>query len=123
MCDSHHINEDVLELTVRAALAGMDNASDVIEESYAEVLGVGNCAELDQVQQDIITIQKAVLALLRAQKKQGAMSKMDYEIKIVSYNQQMDELQEQKRDLKATAGRLVEVKYWMDAFMERIHSG
>ena len=69
---------------------------------------------------DIITIQKAVLALLRAQ---GAMSKMDYEIKIVSYNQQMDELQEQKRDLKATAGRLVEVKYWMDAFMERIHSG
>ena len=54
MCDSHHINEDVLELTVRAALAGMDNASDVIEESYVEVLGVGNCAELDQVQQDIL---------------------------------------------------------------------
>ena len=48
---------------------------------------------------------------------------MDYEIKVASYNKQMDELQEQKRDLKATAGRLVEVKYWMDAFREHIHSG
>ena len=31
---------------------------------------------------------------------------MDYEIKVASYNRQMDELQGRQRELKATAGRL-----------------
>lgn len=35
----------------------------------------------------------------------------------------MDELQERQRELKATAGRFAEVKYWMDAFKEHVHSG
>lgn len=48
---------------------------------------------------------------------------MEYEIKIASYSQQMDELQERQRKLKATAGRFAEVKYWMDALKEHIHSG
>ena len=48
---------------------------------------------------------------------------MDYEVKITSYSQQMDELQERQRELKATAGRFAEVKYWMDAFKEHVHSG
>ena len=47
---------------------------------------------------------------------------MDYEIKIASYSQQMDELQERQRELKATAGRFAEVKYWMDTFKEHVHS-
>lgn len=94
----------------------------MVEESCAEVLDAGNRAELDQVQLDIITIQEAVLALHKAQ-KQGAVSEMDYEIKIASYSQQMDELQKRQRELKATAGRFAEVKYWMDAFKEHVHSG
>lgn len=48
---------------------------------------------------------------------------MDYEIKIASYSQQMDELQERQREFKATAGRFAEVKYWMDTFKEHVHSG
>ena len=48
---------------------------------------------------------------------------MDYEIKNASYSQQMDELQERQRKLKATAGRLTEVKYWMDTLKDHIHSG
>ena len=43
---------------------------------------------------------------------------MDYEIKVASYNKQMDELQGRQREFKATAGRLR-----MDAFREHIHSG
>lgn len=35
----------------------------------------------------------------------------------------MDELQERQRELKATAGRFAEVKYWMDAFKEHVHGG
>ena len=48
---------------------------------------------------------------------------MSYEIKIASYSQQMDELQERQREIKATAGRFAEVKYWMDAFKEHVRSG
>lgn len=51
------------------------------------------------------------------------MSEMDYEIKIASYSQQMDELQERQRELKTTAGRFAEVKYWMNAFKEHVRSG
>ena len=51
------------------------------------------------------------------------VNEMDYEIKIASYSQQMDELQERHRELKATAERFAEVKYWMDAFKEHVHSG
>ena len=74
------------------------------------------------MQKDIIAIQEAVLSLHKAQ-QQGAVSEMDYEIKIASYSQQMDELQERQRELKATAGRFAEVKYWMDTFKEHVHSG
>ncbi len=35
----------------------------------------------------------------------------------------MDELQERQRELKATAGRFAEVKYWMNTFKEHVHSG
>ena len=51
------------------------------------------------------------------------LSEMGYEIKIASYSQQMDELQERQRELKATVGRFAEVKYWMDTFKEHVHSG
>ena len=122
VCDSHHINEDVLEHTIRAAFDGMEDVLDVVEESCAEVLEADNHTELEQVQQDIIAIQEAVLSLHKAQ-QQGAVSEMDYEIKIASYSQQMDELQERQRELKATAGRFAEVKYWMDTFKEHVHSG
>ena len=97
----------------------MDNVLDVVEESCAEVLEADNHVELEQVQQDIIAIQEAVLALHKAQ-QQGSVCEMDYEIKIASYSQQMDELQERQRELKATAGRFAEVKYWMDAFKEHV---
>lgn len=122
MCDSHHINEDVLERTIRAACDGMDDVLDVVEESCAEVLEANHHTELEQVQQDIITIQEAVLSLHKAQ-QQGAVSEMDYEIKIAFYSQQMDELQERQRELKATAGRFAEVKYWIDTFKAHINSG
>lgn len=122
VCDSHHINEDILERTIHAAFKDIDETFDVIEAECSAVLEVDNYAELDRVQQDIISIQEAVLALHKAQ-QQGAVTEMDYEIKIASYSQQMDVRQERQRELKATAGRFAEVKYWMDTFKEHVHSG
>lgn len=63
------------------------------------------------------------LRMMGRAQQQGAVSEMDYEIKIASYSQRMDELQERQRELKTTVGRFAEVKYWIDAFKEHVHSG
>lgn len=34
----------------------------------------------------------------------------------------IDAPQERQRELKATAGRFAEVKYWMDTFKEHVHN-
>ena len=47
----------------------------------------------------------------------------DYDQKVAAYSQQMDTLQERQRELKATAGRYAEVKYWLDAYTEHVQSG
>ena len=121
-CDSHHINEDVLERTFRAAIDGMDIVMDTLQDNCEEVLDTESREELERVQQQIITIQEAVLALHKDQ-QQGMISNEDYDLKVAAYSQQMDELQERQRELKATAGRYAEVKYWLDAFKEHVQSG
>jgi hypothetical protein len=122
-CDSHHINEDVLEATIRKAFEGADtDAIDTVIEVSADVLGNGNAQELDAVQQAIVDIQEAVLALHKLQ-RQGAISDTDYDIKIVSYGQQMDELQERLKALKESATKYAEVKYWLETYKAHIQSG
>ena len=86
------------------------------------MLGNGNAQELDAVQQAIVDIQEAVLALHKLQ-RQGAISDTDYDIKLVSYGQQMDELQQRLKDLKESATRYAEVKYWLDTYTAHIQSG
>lgn len=67
-------------------------------------------------------IQEAVLALHKDQ-QQGTISNEDYDLQVAAYSQRMDELQERQRELKATAGRYAEVKYWLDAYKEHVQSG
>ena len=95
---------------------------DAVQDACEEVLDTGSRAELEQVQQEIITIQEAVLALHKDQ-QQGMLSNEDYDLKVAVYSQQMDTLQERQRELKATAGRYAEVKYWLDVYKEHVQSG
>ena len=103
-------------------LPPMDIVMDAVQDACEEVLDTGCRAELEQVQQEIITIQEAVLVLHKDQ-QQGMLSNEDYDLKVAVYSQQMDTLQERQRELKATAGRYAEVKYWLDAYREHVQSG
>ena len=96
--------------------------ASVAEADGVYVLDTGSRVELDQVQQEIITIQEAVLALHKDQ-QQGTISNEVYDLQVAAYSQRMDELQERQRELKATAGRYAEVKYWLDAYKEHVQSG
>lgn len=103
-------------------LPPMDIVMDAVQDACEEVLDTGSRAELEQVQQEIITIQEAVLVLHKDQ-QQGMLSNEDYDLKVAVYSQQMDTLQERQRELKATAGRYAEVKHWLDAYREHVQSG
>lgn len=39
------------------------------------------------------------------------ISNDDYDLKVATYSQQMDAIQERQRELKAMAGRYAEIKY------------
>ena len=126
VCDSHHINEDVLERTYRAALGSVIGDAgeiiDVIQESCGIVMAQDSHQELDAVQREIVEIQKAVLALHKA-KQQGTVRDTDYDLQILTYSQRMAELQERQKELKATANRYAEAKYWLDNLKEQMQSG
>ncbi len=121
-CDSRHINEDMLQRTFLAAFDGIEETMAAVQESCAEVLEADSAKELDQVQEEIISIQEAVLELHRS-RQQGAIPDADYEIKITAYSQQMDALQERQKELKSTAMRYAEVKYWLDEMKRHLNGG
>lgn len=125
-CDSYHINEDVIERTYKAVMSELvgdgTEAIDAVEECCAEIISNGAREELERVQREIIEIQETVLALHKA-RQQGAVNDMDYEIKIAGYSQRMEELQAQQKELKSTATRYAEAKYWLDDLRTHIKSG
>ena len=60
---------------------------------------------------------------LNKNQQRGIIGNEDYDLKVAAYSQQMDRLQERQRELKVTAGRYAEVKYWLDAYREHVQSG
>ena len=86
-------------------LPPMDIVMDAVQDACEEVLDTGSRAELEQVQQEIITIQEAVLVLHKDQ-QQGMLSNEDYDLKVAVYSQQMDTLQERQRELIANSTNL-----------------
>ena len=95
---------------------------DVIQESCGIVMAQDSHQELDAVQREIVEIQKEVLALHKA-KQQGTVRDTDYDLQILTYSQRMAELQERQKELKATANRYAEAKYWLDNLKEQMQSG
>ena len=125
-CDSHHINEDVLERTYRAAMESLigdaDDVLDVVTESCGAVLADENHAELDAVQQQIIELQEAALTLHKS-KQQYGISDAAYDAQVKEDSRQMAELQQRQQELKAQSTRYAEAKYWLDEFRTHMQAG
>ena len=102
VCDSHHVNEDVLERTYLTAIRSMAEDADeiiaAVRESAELALEPQNAAALDAVQQEIIKIQEAVLELHKA-KRQLSVAGADYVAQIQSYKERMMELEERQANM------------------------
>jgi hypothetical protein len=121
VCDSHHVNEDVIERTYLAAIRSMaEDADEIIEavrESAQLVMEPENASALEAVQQDIIEIQEAVLELHKA-KQRMAVTEADYVAQIQSYKERMAELESLEAELKSAEIRYAEVSAWLETFAE-----
>lgn len=121
-CDSHHVNEDVLEATYLAALKDLiDNAGEVVEIVKAGVemsMEPENAAALAGVEEEIILLQQAALDLHK-KKRDMTISAGEYADRVKEYSDQMRVLEEKRDSLQSTDLKYAEVKTWLDTFTEQ----
>ena len=96
VCDSHHINEDVLYATYHASVKAMiEDAGALLEVIQTETeveLQPRNKAAMDEVEQQIIELQERVLDLHK-QKRAMKISDAYYNAQVNDYSQQLGALE------------------------------
>ena len=96
VCDSHHINEDVLYATYHAAVKAMiEDAGALLEVIQTETeveLQPRNKAAMDEVEQQIIELQEWVLDLHK-QKRAMKISDAYYNAQVNDYSQRLGALE------------------------------
>ena len=121
-CDSHHINEDVLEATYLAALRELiENAEDVVDavkEGTELMMEPETKAAIESIEEQIIEIQEAVLALHKA-KQRLEIGAQDYAAKVKELSERMKALEAKRDELQATEVKFAEVKAWLDTFISQ----
>lgn len=124
VCDSHHVNEDVLQRTYLAALQAMvDGSQEIIEAiEKSAVMEMHTDADIDNIEQQIITIQEDVLTLHR-QKQRMAITEEEYQLRLTAFGNQLKELEEQRKQDRTAENRYAAMRLWLDEFKEHAESG
>ena len=126
VCDSHHINEDVLYATYHAAIEAMvEDAGAIINEIQTETaaeMQPGNKAALDEVEQQIIALQERVLDLHK-QKRSIGISDAYYNAQVDEYTQQLGALEARQQALQNAETRYATVRMWLDDFRKHLQDG
>ena len=120
-CDSHHVREDVMEATYKAAITSMtknmNRVIDVVTEGAMLSMQPKNAEKLAVVERDIVDTQEQALALHK-KKVAHQISEDEYTAAIQRCGKRMEELEAQQKDLQAAENRFNEVKAWLDAFRQ-----
>lgn len=126
VCDSHHINEDVLYATYHAAIEAMiEDAGAILNEIKMETaaeMQPSNKAELDEVEQQIIALQERVLDLHK-QKRSIGISDAYYNAQVDEYTQQLGALEARQQALQNAETRYATVRMWLDDFRKHLQDG
>lgn len=126
VCDSHHVREDVLEMTyqeaMRSALESASDVTDAIRLSADAVLAADSKVALEQVENEIIEIQEAALALHKA-KQRMEITPAEYAAKVKEYSETMKEKEAIRDQLQDESIKYTEIRTWLEAFDENIRTG
>ena len=126
VCDSHHINEDVLYATYHAAVEAMiEDAGALLEVIQTETeveMQPRNKAAMDEVEQQIIELQERVLDLHK-QKRAMKISDAYYNAQVNDYSQQLGALESRKQALQTADARYATVRMWLADFRQHMQEG
>ena len=124
-CDSHHINEELLEDTFAAAIQSMvgnaDGIIDTIEGSIEQELLIGTKEELASIDDEIVKLQGEVLALHKLHQR-GSVKGEEYEERIADYHSRIDQLEEKRKALQTTETQFNKIKLWIDNFRDMVEA-
>lgn len=122
VCDSHHVNEDVLEATYLTAMRRLvDSAEEVVEvvrDGTELALEPENKAAMERIDEETIQLQEAALALHKA-KQRMEIGAVEYASRVKEYSERMKELEAERNELQGTAAKYAEVRMWLDTFIEQ----
>ena len=122
-CDSHHLNEDMLINTYRAAMEEIPEESiQAVLDVGQQVLGGDETSEHKKIEDEIVKLQEETLELHRA-RQNDMVPDGEYEEKVTFYSKRMADLQARQKQLKADATRRAEVLNWLDSFQQHMVSG
>lgn len=126
VCNSYHVNEDVLYATYHAAVQAMvEDAGSILstlESATEKELQPSNKAALDEVEQKIIDLQEKVLALHR-QKRAQAVNDAYYNAQVNDYSQQLAALEDRQQALQTADARYATVRMWLADFQQHMQEG
>ena len=121
-CDSHHVNEEVLEATYLTAMRRLvDSAEEVVEvvrDGTELALEAENKAAMERIDEETIQLQEAALALHKA-KQRMEIGAVEYASRVKEYSERMKELEAERNELQGTAAKYAEVRMWLDTFIEQ----
>lgn len=125
-CDSHHVREDVLQATYKAAIKEItDDADDVIasvKETIESTCGGGESERLREIEEAIIKIQEAVLELHKA-KQRMEVSAADYAAKVKEYGEQMKVLEAERNEAQQATNQYTALKAILENFESGLKNG
>ena len=126
VCDSYHVNEDVLYATYHAAVQAMvEDAGSILstlESATEKELQPSNKAALDEVEQQIIELQERVLDLHK-QKRAQAVNDAYYNAQVNDYSQQLAALEDRQQALQTADARYATVRMWLADFQQHMQEG
>ena len=107
---------------IRDMLGDASEVINVVRDSAGLVMDSESKHALEAIDQEIIEVQEAVLALQKA-KQARSVSAVDYAAQIQEYSQRMQQLEERQQSLKTADIKYAEVKLWLDNFERYINDG
>ncbi len=126
VCDSYHVNEDVLYATYHAAVQTMvEDAGTILDNLQTATeaeLQPSNKAALDEVEQQIIELQDQVLSL-HSQKRSQGINDSYYNAQVEEYTQRIGALEARQQTLQNAEARYATVNMWLTEFQQNMQNG
>jgi len=125
-CDSHHVREDVMEETYKAAVEAMTKDGSALIATVREgamlAMQPQNMGALVEIEQNIIALQEKAI-ILHKQKVENKITDETYNNEVMRYSQQMEDLERRQSELRETENKFNEVRAWLDTFEQYTKSG